>query len=212
MRILSHGLASSLLTASVVCAGPPDQDLARVASWLVGSFDTRAQAEADRAAATPYRHDIALWAARPIEDAGIFKDGLYVYVEIRLEGETQPCRQRVYRLKKVKDRIRLEVFNIDAQVRELLVLAPQMLADLSPRDLTKEEGCDVLLESKGEEYTGSTPRGSCKSDWKGSAFVTSTIRLTRNLIVTLDRGYDETEVQTFGPTDGRGYEFRRVRH
>ena len=28
--------------------------------------------------------------------------------------------------------------------------------------------------------------------------------------MTLERGYDEKGAQTFGPTDGRGYEFRRV--
>jgi hypothetical protein len=36
------------------------------------------------------------------------------------------------------------------------------------------------------------------------------MRIGRDLVVTLDRGYDEKGAQTFGPTDGRGYEFRRV--
>lgn len=209
MRTFIRGFALSLLAASLVGAAPAGNDVARVVSWLVGSFDTRAQAEADRRADTADKHDVALMVVRPVDDPVVFQDGLYVYVENRIEGETKPYRQRVYRLKKIKDRIRLEVFKIDTQVLELLVLAPQMLASLSPRDLTREEGCDVLLEPQGEEYSGSTPRSSCKSDWKGSSFVTSTMRVTKDLIVTLDRGYDEKEVQTFGPTDGRGCEFRR---
>ena len=34
--------------------------------------------------------------------------------------------------------------------------------------------------------------------------------ITKDVIVTLDRGYDAEGGQTFGPTDSRGYEFRRA--
>lgn len=173
-------------------------DVVKVANWLVGSFDTRAQAE------------LVFMVGRPVQDPVVFGDALYVYVENRVEGEPGPPRQRVYRLKKSGRKVRLEVFTIDAQLRTLLASEPQMLSQLSPGDLTKERGCDILLEALGDAYVGVSDPRSCKTEWKGSSFATSTLRITKDLIVILERGYDEKGAQTFGPTDGRGYEFRRV--
>lgn len=210
MKKLNGGLAVSLLVAAGAVAGPAHPDVLRVAGWLVGSFDNRAQAAADQAANAPYQHDAAVMVGRPIEDPVVFQDGLYLYVESRREGEPRPFWQRVYRLRKSGGQIRIEVFKIDPQLLGPLGLDAQMLSSLNPGDLKKEEGCDVLLDIKGDEYTGSTAPRSCRSDYKGSAYVFSTMRVTRDLVVTLDRGYDEKGVQTFGPSDGRGYEFRRI--
>ena len=58
----------SFLTAARSEAGAPDRDVLRVATWLVGSFDTRAQAAADRRADAPYKHDVAFLTARAIDD------------------------------------------------------------------------------------------------------------------------------------------------
>jgi hypothetical protein len=210
MRTLISAFVTILLTASVAFAGRVDRDVVEVAQWLVGAFDTRAQAEADLAAATSYKHDVALMMTRPIEDPVAFQDGLYLYVENRIEGQAQPYRQRVYRLSKSGKGIRLEVFKIDERVLVLLAATPGMLSQLTPSDLTRESGCDILLDRRGDEYSGSTPARSCKSSYKESAYVTSSLRITKDVIATLDRGYDAEGGQTFGPTDGRGYEFRRA--
>ena len=210
MKSLLFGLGASLLLAASAAAGPPHPDVLRAANWLVGSFDNRAQAAADQAGNTPYQHDAAVMVGRPVEDPVVFQDGLYLYVESRRDGEPRPFWQRVYRLKKSGAQIRIEVFKIDGQVLGPLGLDAQMLSSLNPSDLRKEEGCDVLLDRKGDEFVGSTAARSCRSDYKGSAYVFSTMRIARDLVVTLDRGYDEKGVQTFGPSDGRGYEFRRT--
>ncbi|HRB13106.1 MAG TPA: chromophore lyase CpcT/CpeT [Vicinamibacteria bacterium] len=209
MKNLTGGVAVSVFLAASALAGPPDREVLRVAGWLVGSFDNHAQAAADVAANAPYQHDAAIMVARPIEDPVVFQDALYLYVESRREGEPRPYWQRVYRLKKSGGQVRIEVFKIDAQLLGPLGLDPQMLSSLNPGDLKKEEGCDVMLDIKGDEFSGSTAPRSCRSDYKGSAYVFSTMRVTRDLVVLLDRGYDEKGVQTFGPSDGRGYEFRR---
>ncbi len=209
MKNLLCGAGALFLGAAIAFAGPPHSDVLLAASWLVGSFDNRAQAEADQAANTPYQHDAAVMIGRPVEDPVVFQDGLYLYVESRRDGEPRPFWQRVYRLKKSGGQVKIEVFKIDGQVLGPLGLDPQMLSSLNPSDLKKEEGCDVLLDRKGDEFVGSTAARSCRSDYKGSAYVFSTMRITKDLVVTLDRGYDEKGVQTFGPSDGRGYEFRR---
>jgi len=210
MKNLIGGLALSLLVATGALAGPPHTDTLRAANWLVGVFDNHAQAAADQASNTPFQHDAAVMVGRPVDDPVVFQDGLYLYVESRRDGEPRPYWQRVYRLKKNGGQVRIEVFKIEGPLLAPLGLDAQALSSLNPGDLRKEEGCDVLLDIKGDEFVGSTAPRACRSDYKGSAYVFSTMRITRDLVVLLDRGYDEKGVQTFGPSDGRGYEFRRV--
>jgi len=192
-----------ILTAVVAAA---EDDVLRVANWLVGSFDNRAQHEANVAAGS----GLIRMVARPIQDPVVFEDAVYIYIEQRFVNEAAPYRQRVFKLKKSGPRVRFEVFRIDPQLLIPLAAEPQMLSQLAPGDLTKEPGCDILLERRGEGYEGATDPRSCKSDWKGSAYSTSTIRISSDGVVILDRGYDAKGVQTFGPADGRGHEFRRT--
>lgn len=191
-----------ILTTAVASA---EDDVLRVANWLVGSFDNRVQNEASRAAGS----GLVQMVARPIQDPVVFEDAVYIYMELRFAGEPSPYRQRVLKLKKAGRRVRFEVFRIDAQLLTPLASEPQMLSQLAPGDLTKEPGCEIVLELRGNGYEGATDPRACKTDWKGSAYMTSAIRITSDLVVILDRGYDAKGVQTFGPVDGRGYEFRR---
>jgi len=209
MKKLLGLLGLSMLMTGRALAGAPDKDVLKVANWLVGSFDNRAQVAAaqNSAGSVP---DLAMMIGRPVEDPVVFGDALYLYVESRREGEPRPYWQRVYRLKKSGGQVRIEVFKIDGQVAVPLGQDERMLSSLNPGDLKKEEGCEVMLDVRGDEYVGSTAPRTCKSDYKGSAYVFSTMRVTRDLVVILDRGYDEKGVQTFGPSDGKGYEFRRV--
>lgn len=191
-------------------AGPVDAATLRVANWLVGDFDNHAQIAADRAAGSGFIHEEARLLVRPLQDPVVFLDGLYVYVENRRAAEAKPYRQRIFRLRKSGRGIRLEPFRIDARVLSSLSQEPQMLNSLAPSDLTKVEGCDVLLAERPGEYQGSTSGRGCPSEVEGSAYMTSALRVTKDMVIILDRGYDEKGVQTFGPAEGQGYEFRRI--
>ena len=200
-------IQAGVILISAVSTAIAQEDVFKVASWLVGSFESRARGEAG-SAVSPSKREFMV--ARVVQDPVVFTDALYLYVEHRIDDAAIPSRQRVFRLKKSGRRVRLEVFRIDPQILAPLASDPQMLTQLSPGDLSKEAGCDILLEAQGDAYAGASDPRSCKSDWQGSVYVNTSIRITKDLIVTLERGYDENGVQTFGPTDGRGYEFRRV--
>ncbi len=199
--------AVMILTAVVATA---EDDVLRVANWLVGSFDNRTQYEASRTTGSADRDGVVRLVARPIQDPVVFEDAVYIYIEQRFVNEPAPYRQRVFKLKKSGRRIRLEVLRIDPQLLIPLSSEPQMLSQLAPVDLTKETGCDINLELRSGGYEGATHPRACKSDWQGSAYTTSAIRITADRVVILDRGYDAKGVQTFGPADGRGYELRRT--
>lgn len=205
-----RGVAVPILMATSALAGQPHPDVLRAATWLVGSFDNQAQAAADQAANADHRHEAMVMIVRPVEDPVVFQDGLYLYVESRRAGEPRPSWQRVYRLRRSGGQVRIEVYKIDGQILGPLGLEARMLSSLNPSDLKKVEGCDVLLEIKGDEFVGSTAPRLCRSDDQGSTYVVSSLRITRDLVITLDRGFDAKGVQTFGPSDGRGYEFRRT--
>jgi hypothetical protein len=211
MKISICGMVASVLMATNALAGQPHPDVLRAATWLVGSFDNQAQAATDQAGTSAYRHEAMVLIARPVEDPVVFQDGLYLYLETRRAGEPRPNWQRIYRLKRSGGQVRIEVYKIDGQILGPLGLEAQMLSSLSPSDLTKEDGCDVLLEVKADEFAGSTAPRSCRTNDQGSAYVVSSLRITRDLVVTLDRGFDAKGAQTFGPGDGRGYEFRRTK-
>lgn len=191
-----------ILTAAVATA---EDDMLRVANWLVGSFDNRAQSEANPEAGTR----LVRMVARPIQDPVVFEDAIYIYIEQRFADESTPFRQRVLKLRKSGRRIRFEVFRIDPQLLTPLSSEPQMLSQLAPGDLTRESGCDITLERRGDGYEGGTDPRGCRPDGKGPAYMTSTLRITSDLIVILDRAYDEKGIQISGPANGRGYEFRR---
>jgi len=193
----------------VSLASAAESDVLRLGGWMLGSFDTRAQAEADRASGAAAPRPVTLLSVRPIEDPVDFGDAPYLYVETRIEGQSQPSKQRVYRLRKVGKRIRVEVFRIDGQFLAPLALDPRMLNSLNPGDLSKEEGCDLLMDVSGDGFSGSTGTRTCKADRKGSAYVVSTLRVSRDGMVVLDREFDEKDALTYGPADGRGDEFRR---
>src|SRR5262245_60778485 len=100
MKKATRALVALLILTVDAYAAAPDRDVLRAANWLVGSFDNRAQAAADRTANSPYQHEVVTMVGRPVQDPVEFLDALYVYVETRRDGESRPDRQRVYRLKK----------------------------------------------------------------------------------------------------------------
>jgi hypothetical protein len=187
-------------------AAVAEDDVLRVAGWLVGSFDNRAQYEANRTADS----GLVRMVARPIQDPVVFEDAVYIYIEQRFANEPTPYRQRVLKLRKSGRKVRFEVYVIDPQLLIPLSTEPQMLNQLAPGDLTKEAGCDIMIERRGDAFEGATDPRACKSDGKGSSYMTSAIRITSETVVILERGYDEKGLQTFGPADGRGYELRRT--
>ena len=210
MKNPAVGFGVVFLLAASVGAAPPDREVLRLAGWLVGTFDNQAQAAAEKALDAAARHDAVVMIGRPVNDPQEFQDALYLYMERRREGEPRPFWQRIYRLRRSGKQVRIDVLRIDGQLLGPLGTDAQMLNSLNPGDLKKEAGCEFLLDIKADEFAGSTAPSTCRSAEEGAAYLASTLRVTRDLVVTLDRGYDEKGTQTFGPRDERGYEFRRV--
>jgi hypothetical protein len=181
------------------------EDLHLLADWMTGSFSSQEQSEEDAA-----YYDVRLQMVPVWEDR---RDGYWLYVEQAIANSLdEPYRQRVYHLTQEQENIfKSEVYTFEeprrfARAWEL----EQPLASLAPDSLTWKEDCDIYLTLQGDSlFVGSTREGKCISDFRGADYATSDVRLSENLLYTLDRGWTEDGVQVWGARD-EGYYFQKI--
>ncbi|MEO1585407.1 MAG: chromophore lyase CpcT/CpeT [Planctomycetota bacterium] len=188
-----------------VTGAASEQDAARVAGWLVGSFSS-----AEQAASSGEHFEVVLHHARIWDERD---DGIWLYVEQALAASTtEPYRQRVYRVWLRPDGV------LESAVYELpdplayvgAWQQPGRLAALSPISLSKREGCAVVFGTITDELAeGSTNGTGCGSTLRGAAYATSVVTVTPNTITSWDRGFDAEGNQVWG-AESEPYEFRRV--
>ena len=81
------GLGVSLFAASITFAATVDRDVVRVANWLVGTFTADLRVGLEGATGHEPTREHVRMTARPLQDPVAFGDGLYVYVETRIDGQ-----------------------------------------------------------------------------------------------------------------------------
>ncbi len=182
-------------------------DVELVASWMVGSFSSEAQAAMD-----PEFLDIRLEMSRLWPDR---QDGIWLYVEQAAASDLgKPYRQRVYRLFVQPNGL------VVSEVYELPGVAlrfagawrrPELLEDLSPKLLVLKDGCQVVLKKLTDtQWSGGTVGEGCVTTLRGAAYASSEVVVTPEGLRTWDRGYDKSGKQVWGAVKGP-YEFMRVR-
>lgn len=196
-------------------AGPADVELATLAQWMTGSFDTFAQVDADLASGAPYTHLRAVMHIVPVLIPGLSgPNDLTLYVEQAAAGsEHAPYRQRVYHLTR-RDGVPVNrIFRlVEPQRRVGGHAQPELLAGLSPDELTLEPGCDLVwTRVEAELYSGIAGlHGTCRTTWRGAAYTVSQVLMTPTTIISLDQGFDADGRQVWGPPLGvPGHIFRK---
>jgi hypothetical protein len=174
---------------------------------MVGSFSSKAQAQAD-----PDFRDIRLHMA-PIWQGQ--RDACWLYVEqAAAEALDKPYRQRIY---KVRDGIN---GSIVSEVYELpgdpLAFAgawsqPARFDTLTPANLTRKDGCDVVMRPiRSGAFSGGTEGTGCVSTLRGASYATSKVHLDASGLVSWDQGWNDRGEQVWGATKA-GYIFLRDR-
>lgn len=209
----SHLILAALLLGGCRHAPPTEAGaratapLAELERYLTGSFSSAAQSRED-----PRVHDIRLRMRRIWTER---RDGPWLYVEqAAAERQDTPYRQRIYRLRALEDgRLESQVFLLPGDALRYAGAwhKPELLAEVSPEQLTPREGCSIFLTAEGQPrvFRGSTPGTSCPSDLRGAAHATSEVTLREEGLLTLDRGYDAQGRQVWGSQHGP-YRFDRV--
>lgn len=205
---MSWPLALALLCSLQVPS--TDADLARIARWLPGTYDTFAQAAADSARGTTYRHVRAVLTITPVELRGAPGAAKAFYLQQSLAGqEHAPYRQRVIVLRRVDGAIRNELYRVKD---------PPAFLDfdgrraIDPVELAREFGCDAQwTRASDDAYRGVAGReGRCPSTLRGATHTVSAFELTRDRFTTLDQGLDDAGSVRWGPPTGEtGHIFAR---
>lgn len=71
---------------------------------------------------------------------------------------------------------------------------------LTPDSLTTRSGCEVILKEKTKSaFEGSTVAKRCPSEWRGATYATREALISKDRMVTLDRGYNAADQQVWAP-------------
>lgn len=183
---------------------PTSDGVATLAEWLTGAFSSAAQAATDEAFFDIRLHMAPIWSDRD--------DGPWLYVEQAVAtAQDRPYRQRVYRLREIEPGLfESAVYTLpDPDAAIGAWEAPGRLDGLSPADLEARTGCSILMRRLGDAFVGSTLGTLCPSELRGARYATSEVRVTRDRLVSWDRGFDAAGTQVWGARTG-GYVFDRM--
>lgn len=192
---------------------PKEALAAKLATWLEGRFDSKAQAKRD-----PTYFEISL-AMCPVDAPELGARALYV--EQAMIGKA-PYRQRLYVVEPIDaTSARSRVFEL-VTPKAAVGLCDRETRTFTPADVTSRDGCDVAMTWVGDRFVGHTPdatwdgarfvpdaRGArCPSDLNGASYATSEVELRADGLASWDRGFDAAGAQKWGAEKGP-YEFVR---
>jgi len=188
--------------------GPTADQLAaadRLAEWLAGRFDSSAQARRDPEFLSVHLH------VCPIEAPDLGERVLYVE-QAMTDSLSRPYRQRLYGVEPIPgDEVRVVSrvmsFGDPAPLVGLCRGRTEWRADehvIEPRD-----GCDVVLDWDGEEFSGGTQGKDCTSSLAGAAYATSEVTVSAERVHSWDPGFARNGDQVWGAVAG-AYEFLRL--
>lgn len=198
----------SCVFAAATASQTKNADVARLVSYMTGSFSSEEQAKADPENYRDIRlHMVPIWASRD--------DGPWLYVEQAAAGALdKPYRQRVYHIGggAQTGTIESKVFELpgDPLLHAGKWKDPAHFDAFSPKDLVERPGCTIVLRAEGESFVGSTRDKDCISTLRGAAYATSEATINAEGMVTWDRGYDAQDKQVWGADKG-GYHFVKQR-
>jgi hypothetical protein len=187
--------------------------LDRAVSIMAGSFASTAQHERDPENFFDIRlHMTPIWAARTSDAEK------WLYVEQAMATMLdKPYRQRIYRVSLGQDAgtVVSEVFELPGGKQGATAFAgawktPEALDSITPDQLDRREGCEVVLrETSAGVFEGGTIGKSCLSSLRGATYVVSEVHMDASGLKTWDRGFDANDTHVWGAEKG-GYEFVRA--
>lgn len=176
-----------------------------LASYLVGRFDSKAQAGRDKS-----YFGIQLRICRV--DAGALGSHVLYVEQARMDTLARPYRQRLYVLareggasdQRVKSRV-FELNDPDAAIGLCEHAAPPRF---TPANVVERPGCGVSLVWDGAMFAGKTTAKDCVSTLEGASYATSEVTIADARFVSWDRGFSSDGTQVWGAVKGP-YEFDR---
>jgi hypothetical protein len=174
---------------------PGASQLPSVVQWMIGSFTTDAQADADEAQGTVAPHPRRRLVSTLLTPRTERADGFFLYVEqAELNRLHRPTSQRVLQLVREKTVWRLHFWALDRPERFVGAHSSAGLRDeVAGASMRRVAGCELVLAPRGDTYAGRMPPGRCTGLERPGVF------RAVDLVVSAD-GWrvDEREVDRLG--------------
>lgn len=173
-------------------------------NWMTGSFTSEEQSKND----SDY-YNISLEMHR------IWKhnnSGYWLYVEQAVATtKDKPYRQRIYHLFEEDGVIKSVIYSLPDEKKFIGGWKDVSVFDnLSPEQLETRKGCEVIIKRKDKNtFIGSTVEKNCTSNLRGAAYATTEVIITKDSMISWDRGFDDKDEQVWGATKG-GYIFKKM--
>lgn len=184
---------------------------------MIGTFTTEAQADEDDERGEAPFHERLRIAAAPIQFApgpGLplgFTRSRFVYVErARLARLHRPDAQIVFQLTTAATGIRLEPWTLANPSAFLAAHSSEGLrAALTPDDLRKTDGCELLVARTDAGFTGSTKGTACAALSFDASPVAVSLVVTKDGWTMDERGVAGGGSDRWAPPGGVPYRYQR---
>jgi hypothetical protein len=178
------------------------ENLVTLKSYMSGTFNSAIQAKNDSDFYEIHLHMQPIW-----EES---KDGFWLYVEQAIVSALdKPYRQRIYHVSLANDStIVSKVYEMKSPLRFAGAFKNvDLLKSLTIDSLEAREGCAILLHARNNNtFVGSTKDKDCLSSLRGASYATSEVIISSTMLVSWDRGWDNTGKQMWGAVKS-GYQF-----
>lgn len=181
-----------------------NSDIDVLLSWMNGSFNSEEQSQND----SDY-YNISLEMHRIWNNRN---DGYWLYVEQAVTAnKDKPYRQRIYHIFEDNDGIKSVIYSIPDEKNFVGGWKDISLFDkLSPENLEARDGCEVIIKRKDENtFIGSTVDKNCTSNLRGATYATTEVVITKDKMISWDRGFNDKDEQVWGAEKG-GYIFNKL--
>lgn len=186
----------------------PEPVEARLARYLEGRYDSKDQSKTDK---TYFAISLAIC---PVNAPELGERVLYVE-QARMGA--LPYRQRLYVVEPVgTDAARSRVFELGDPGSFIGACMLSERPTIAAKDTTERPGCVVEMHWNGSAFVGHTPDAKwngtafepdpsgarCGSDLEGASYATTEVTLDEVGLKSWDRGWDKTDKQVWGATQG----------
>ena len=183
------------------------QNLNKLKSFMIGSFNSQEQAEQDTNYYNISLHMYEIWPEQSTP-----KD-FWLYVEQAVAKiQDRPYRQRIYHVIEIdKTHFTSEIYELPNPKEWVLTWKePEKFLSLKISDLTELKGCGVNLTYKKNQFFGSTNKENCLNNFRGASYATSEVTVSKKAMNSWDRGYNGENVQIWGAEKGP-YVFKKLK-
>ena len=174
------------------------KDLLHLRSLMTGDFSNYVQARKDSLFQDVLLRMCPIWTS----DA----EGVWLYVEQSFSvNPGQPYRQRIYKLERLSGRNYISrVYTLPDETKFVGACQnSKVWQDLKRSDLVARDGCTVYLKRLSKDhFKGATKDSDCESRLRGASYATSEVEITRDALITLDRGFAKNGKQVWGSKNG----------